>query len=84
LASSLRLAGTGSQQPLWSQLPQLAMPVLVVAGERDESYVAQARRLVENIGSNAALAIVPDAGHACHLEQPDAFLNIVCPFLDSH
>ena len=84
LASSLRLAGAGSQQPLWSQLPQLAMPVLVVAGERDDSYVVQGRRLVESIGSNAAFAVVADAGHACHLEQPDAFLDIVCPFLDSH
>src|SRR5205823_2084988 len=37
LASSLRLAGTGSQQPLWSQLQQLDMPVLVVVGERDDS-----------------------------------------------
>jgi 2-succinyl-6-hydroxy-2,4-cyclohexadiene-1-carboxylate synthase len=84
LASSLRLAGTGNQQPLWSQLSQLAMPVLVVAGERDDSYVAQGRRLVEMIGSNAAFAVVPGAGHACHLEQPDAFLEIVGPFLDSH
>jgi 2-succinyl-6-hydroxy-2,4-cyclohexadiene-1-carboxylate synthase len=84
LASSLRLAGTGSQRPLWSQLSQLTMPVLVVAGERDDSYVAQGRRLAESIGSNAALAVVPDAGHACHLEQPDAFLDIVCPFLDRH
>jgi 2-succinyl-6-hydroxy-2,4-cyclohexadiene-1-carboxylate synthase len=82
LASSLRLAGTGSQQPLWSQLRQLDMPVLVVVGERDENYVAQGRRLAQSIGANAAYAVVAGAGHACHLEQPEAFLDIVGPFLN--
>jgi len=31
LASSLRLAGTGSQVPRWDELPRLRMPVLVLA-----------------------------------------------------
>jgi 2-succinyl-6-hydroxy-2,4-cyclohexadiene-1-carboxylate synthase len=84
LASSLRMAGTGSQEPLWPQLRQLRMPVLVVAGELDEAYLAEGRRLVETIGANATLSVVPDAGHACHLEQPAAFLRIVGPFLQGH
>src|SRR5260221_8315950 len=33
LASSLRLAGTGAQDPLWGRLSELAMPVLCLAGE---------------------------------------------------
>ena len=58
--------------------------MLVVVGELDRSYVAQGRRLASSIGSNAALAVVEGAGHACHLEQPEAFLEIVGPFLDRH
>jgi 2-succinyl-6-hydroxy-2,4-cyclohexadiene-1-carboxylate synthase len=84
LASSLRLAGTGSQEPLWGQLRRLEMPVQVVVGELDSSYLAQGRRLVSSIGSNAVLAVVPGAGHACHLERPEAFLEIIGPFLDGH
>jgi 2-succinyl-6-hydroxy-2,4-cyclohexadiene-1-carboxylate synthase len=84
LASSLRLAGTGTQQPLWSVLPQLEMPVLVVAGDLDAAYLAHARRLVAGIGPNASLAVISGAGHACHLEQPAAFLGAVLPFLDRH
>jgi 2-succinyl-6-hydroxy-2,4-cyclohexadiene-1-carboxylate synthase len=84
LASSLRLAGAGSQQPLWSELGQLDMPVLVVAGSLDETYLAHGRRLVKSIGTNATMAIIPGAGHACHLEQPGAFLEVVSPFLDGH
>jgi 2-succinyl-6-hydroxy-2,4-cyclohexadiene-1-carboxylate synthase len=83
LAASLRLAGTGTQQPLWSQLSELTMPVLVVAGANDEAYLARGRRLVSSIGTNADLAVVPGAGHACHLEQPDIFLELVLPFLDA-
>ncbi|MEO5899995.1 MAG: alpha/beta fold hydrolase, partial [Ilumatobacteraceae bacterium] len=45
LASSLRLAGTGAQVSLWSRLAQLAMPVLVMAGERDTKYVDIGRQL---------------------------------------
>ncbi|MBW3644464.1 MAG: alpha/beta fold hydrolase, partial [Actinobacteria bacterium] len=35
LAASLRLAGAGAQEPLWHRLEELAMPVLVIAGEHD-------------------------------------------------
>ena len=58
------------------------MPVLVVAGERDAKFRSTGERLAASIGSNARLAIVPDAGHAAHLEAPGAFLDIVRPFLD--
>jgi 2-succinyl-6-hydroxy-2,4-cyclohexadiene-1-carboxylate synthase len=81
LASSLRLAGAGSQQPLWSELHQLNMPVLVIAGALDDAYIAQGHRLVQSIGANASLAVISQAGHACHLEQPAAFLDVVSPFL---
>ncbi len=81
LAASLRRAGTGTQEPLWSQLPRLEMPVLVVAGSEDQAYLGHGHRLAASIGSNASLAVVPGAGHACHLEKPDAFLDIIRPFL---
>ena len=81
LASSLRLAGTGSQVPLWPRLRELAMPVLVVAGELDDKFAELGRRTVAAIGSNAELVLVPGAGHACHLERPDAFCLILADFL---
>ncbi len=81
LASSLLLAGTGSQEPLWERVAALTMPVLVVAGARDPKFVALGRRLADAIGSNARFATVPGAGHAAHLEAPDAFAELVVPFL---
>lgn len=81
LASSLRLAGTGAQEPLWARLSALDMPVLAVAGERDEAFSLRAEAMATAIGPRAEVATVPGAGHAAHLEAPEAFLGIVRPFL---
>jgi 2-succinyl-6-hydroxy-2,4-cyclohexadiene-1-carboxylate synthase len=82
LADSLRRTGTGTQRPLWDDLARLGMPALLVAGERDEKFTALAHRLADGWGGPARVVVIEDAGHACHLEQPDAFLDAVEPFLD--
>ena len=51
LASSLRLAGTGTQEPLWDRLGELHQPVLVVVGSRDAKFTELGRRLVAGIGA---------------------------------
>jgi 2-succinyl-6-hydroxy-2,4-cyclohexadiene-1-carboxylate synthase len=84
LAASLRLAGTGAQEALWERLGELAMPVLVVAGEDDERFSALARRLGEAVGHNAEVAVVAGAGHSVHLEAPSAFLDTLRPWLARH
>lgn len=84
LASSLRLAGTGSQEPLWGRLGELVMPVLLVVGAEDDKFRAIAERMQSGIGDNAELAVINDAGHAAHLERPDAFVEAVDRFLDTH
>jgi 2-succinyl-6-hydroxy-2,4-cyclohexadiene-1-carboxylate synthase len=76
LASSLRLAGTGTQEPLWDRLGELRMPVLVVAGALDAKYAAIAERLADAI-PDATLEVIDDAGHAVHLERPDVFLDVL-------
>jgi len=83
LASSLRLAGTGSQQPLWGRLGELGqagLPVLVVAGSLDGRYLALAERIAGSIGSTARLAVVEGAGHACHLERPAEVATLLAEF----
>ena len=82
LASALRLAGTGTMEPpLWNRLAALAAPTLVVAGARDAKFTALGRRIVTTVGANARLAVVPAAGHACHLERPAAVLALLRSFL---
>jgi 2-succinyl-6-hydroxy-2,4-cyclohexadiene-1-carboxylate synthase len=81
LRSSLELAGTGAQEPLWDRLHELGMPVLVLAGERDARFSELGRRMADSIGPTASFAVVPGAGHAAHLEQPGALLGLVRPWL---
>jgi 2-succinyl-6-hydroxy-2,4-cyclohexadiene-1-carboxylate synthase len=83
LASSLRLCGTGRQEPLWARLHDITVPALVLAGERDSKYVELAERLVHDL-PRAELTVIADAGHAVHLEQPDAFTIAVRDWLARH
>ncbi len=77
LVSSLRHCGVGEQTPLWDRLSDIDVPVLVMAGSRDTKFDAIGRRMTEAIGANARFVSVPDAGHAAHLERPDAVAGIV-------
>jgi 2-succinyl-6-hydroxy-2,4-cyclohexadiene-1-carboxylate synthase len=80
LAASLRMAGTGTQDPLWARLPELTMPVLVLVGERDTKFIDIGRQLAAGI-PRATFAMVPGAGHAAHLEQPGVVASIIADFL---
>jgi 2-succinyl-6-hydroxy-2,4-cyclohexadiene-1-carboxylate synthase len=81
LASSLELAGTGSQGSLRPDLGRIAMPVLALAGADDERYADIARRMASTIGPHATAATVGQAGHAAHLERPDGLLAVLRPWL---
>lgn len=84
LASSLCLAGTGTQRALWDDLEEIEVPVLVVAGELDAKFVAAGGRLAGSIGPNATFEVVAGAGHTVHLEQPHAFQTLLRTWLAAH
>jgi len=71
LAAALRGLGTGVMAPLWERLPELALPVTLIAGERDAKFRAIAERMAAAL-PDATLHVVPGAGHAVQLEQPEA------------
>jgi 2-succinyl-6-hydroxy-2,4-cyclohexadiene-1-carboxylate synthase len=77
LAHQLRVLGQGAQEPLWDRLGELAMPVLLVAGGYDRAYSETAQRMATAIGSNAEVTILPRAGHAVHLEQPNELAQLL-------
>lgn len=81
LASSLRLCGAGKQQPTWSRLQKLTMPVLAIAGQKDSKFCELATRIAEAVGDNAQLQIIANSGHSPHLEQPEMFLDALRNFL---
>jgi 2-succinyl-6-hydroxy-2,4-cyclohexadiene-1-carboxylate synthase len=82
LAASLRLHGTGAQEPLWNRLGDLRAPVLLVAGGLDRKFAALAERMAAAIGPSAEVVLVPGAGHAAHLERAAEVGALVRGFLD--
>jgi 2-succinyl-6-hydroxy-2,4-cyclohexadiene-1-carboxylate synthase len=81
LAQSLRGMGTGAQPALHARLPSVRVPILLVAGSLDAKFAAIASDLAGRL-PNARAQLVPGAGHACHLEQPEAFLRIARRFFE--
>jgi 2-succinyl-6-hydroxy-2,4-cyclohexadiene-1-carboxylate synthase len=80
LANSLRGAGAGADQPVLDRLSTIHTPALLIVGALDAPYVALGR-LMERAFPTAHMTLVPEAGHAVHLEQPDAFVAAVKVFL---
>jgi 2-succinyl-6-hydroxy-2,4-cyclohexadiene-1-carboxylate synthase len=81
LALLLRTAGQGALDPVWHELRDLDLPLLAIAGARDDGYTAAAKRIAST-APNARAAIVEDAGHAAHLQQPAAVSALIADFLD--
>jgi 2-succinyl-6-hydroxy-2,4-cyclohexadiene-1-carboxylate synthase len=81
LALLLRTAGQGVLEPVWHELLSLDLPVLSIAGGRDDGYVRAARRIAET-APRAQAAVVEEAGHAPQLQQPEEVAGLIAAFLD--
>ncbi len=80
LAASLRGCGPGAQPPLFADLSNVRVPVLLMAGALDVQFVDTARDLARRLPSGE-ICVIEGAGHAAHLEEPDAFVSAVHAFL---
>jgi 2-succinyl-6-hydroxy-2,4-cyclohexadiene-1-carboxylate synthase len=81
LANSLRGMGTGAQDPLHDRLAAVAVPTLLVTGALDLKFTQIAAEMAVAM-PRAETCVIPEAGHAAHLEQPAAFQAAVFAFLD--
>ncbi len=80
LARALEGMGVGSQAHLWDRLSELAMPVLLLAGERDRKYVGILQAMEAQL-PGAVLEIVPQVGHNIHAENPRGVAERLKDFL---
>jgi pimeloyl-ACP methyl ester carboxylesterase len=62
-------------------LPAITIPALVLVGARDTDYLGAAEYMAAKL-PNAVHAVIPDAGHASNVDQPDLFNQQVLAFLD--
>ncbi len=80
LAASLRGAGQGSMEPLFDYLPDVIARTLVIAGALDDRGRPRAEQVANGIPA-ARLAIIDNAGHTPHEEQPAEFRRLALDFL---
>ncbi len=79
LARALRGMTVAGDAPGWNRLPELSMPTLAVAGALDGKYVESVERMA--LASDLIRsAVLPNAGHNVHVEQPSAYAELVADF----
>jgi 2-succinyl-6-hydroxy-2,4-cyclohexadiene-1-carboxylate synthase len=76
LAWSLRALGLGAMPPAWTALCDLAIPVHLVTGARDEKFTQIARRVLERAPSSVH-TVIGGVGHDVGLESPRALASVV-------
>lgn len=82
LAQALLALGAGAQPSLWAEIATLPLRLYWAAGEKDEKY----RRLtakVQSMRADAVVTIVPECGHALHLENPHRLARFIENALDA-
>ena len=72
--------GAGAQEPIHNRLREVQASSLLVAGALDEKFAAIAHEMAQGL-PDAQVQLIDDAGHAAHIEQPEAFAEVVLPFL---
>lgn len=61
-------------------LPEIKVPALILVGAEDTAFLASADYMAAKI-PNAAKVVIPNAGHAANLDQPEPFNRAVVEFL---
>ncbi|MGI4982942.1 MAG: alpha/beta fold hydrolase [Janthinobacterium lividum] len=85
------------QQPLVDELPDIAVPTLLIVGEKDRTAPGKAYArpdMKDRLGNfpmlgraaaraipHCRLVVIPDVGHIAHWEAPSAFFSAVDDFL---
>jgi 2-succinyl-6-hydroxy-2,4-cyclohexadiene-1-carboxylate synthase len=77
---SLRGMGLGRQPALWRKLAHLKMPILILAGEKDEKFRKIAFQMKQE-NSGFDISVVRECGHNVHFENQKQFLIEVENFL---
>jgi pimeloyl-ACP methyl ester carboxylesterase len=62
-------------------LPDIKVPSLIVVGADDTPFLAASDYMAAKI-PGAQKVVIPAAGHAVNIDQPQAFIDAVLPFLD--
>ena len=80
LAKAARGMLTQRDSSVIESLPTIAVPSIVVVGANDTPFLAASDYMAAKI-PGARKAVIPDAGHAANIDQPEAFNTAILAFL---
>jgi pimeloyl-ACP methyl ester carboxylesterase len=80
LANAARGMLTQVDDRIIQSLPEITVPTLVLVGEKDKQFLAATDYMALKI-PGAAKEIIPDAGHAANIHQPETFNGLVLGFV---
>lgn len=80
LAKAARGMLTQRDAGVITSLPTIAIPSIVVVGANDTPFLAASDYMAAKI-PGAKKAVIPDAGHAANIDQPEAFNAAILGFL---
>lgn len=81
LARAARGMLTQRDAKVIDSLPAVKVPSLIVVGADDKAFLPAADYMALKI-PGARKVVIPAAGHAANIDQPQAFIEAVQPFLD--
>jgi enoyl-CoA hydratase/carnithine racemase len=81
LAKAARGMLTQRDAGVMNSLATIAAPAVVIVGANDTPFLAASDYMAAKI-PGATKVVIPDAGHAANIDQPEAFNRAVVEFLD--
>ena len=79
-ASEFTMTGKLKDYDLTPRLPEIAQPILLTCGDRDEAGVKTVKDFQLQF-PNARMAVIPQASHLHQLERPEIFTAVIKDFL---
>jgi pimeloyl-ACP methyl ester carboxylesterase len=81
IGTALSVMAEADQRDL---LPRIAVPILLIWGERDARSPLSVARQFEQAIPDSKLVVIPGAGHVSNLEQPETFNDAIREFCRAH
>jgi magnesium chelatase accessory protein len=80
--ATLAMMAQWSLDELLARLPEVRVPVLLIASDADRAVPANISEKAAARLPNGSVAIIPGKGHLVHEEAPDAVSALLLPFLE--
>jgi pimeloyl-ACP methyl ester carboxylesterase len=67
----------GSNHDTWDLVPEISMPVTILAGERSDTHTKPFLDALEGQFDQATMVVIPETGHFLPMERPDIVASLV-------